>query len=200
MGKVDISKMEWVNKPTNAIVAKNKVIIETDPYTNMWSETYYHVSQNNPHALVLPIEQDFTFKVRVDFKFNTKYDQAGMVIYANDDNWFKVGIEYKNKLISYIFTTITYHGYSDLSTHETSSDLRYMYFRVSKQQEDFKVEGSFDGKHFKQMRVFHLKNRTGKFKVGIYACSPRNSSFDVTFSEMEMSDSVWKEHEWEDEK
>lgn len=198
MKKVDISKMEWINKPLHTLVSKSKVIMETEPYTNIWSETYYHVTQNNPHALVLPIERDFTFVARVDYKFNKKYDQAGLIIYANDDNWFKTGVEYTDKCNSYVFTTITYHGFSDLSTRETASDLHYMYFRCSHHNEDFKVEHSYDGKHYKQIRVFHLKNRTGQFKVGVYACSPRDSAFEVTFSELQLGDNEWKEHVWEE--
>ena len=56
------------------------------------------------------------------------------------------------------------------------------------------IESSFDGINFKQMRICHLFNGADQIKFGIYACSPENSSFKATFSQMEAGDCVWKEH------
>ena len=34
----------------------------------------------------------------------------------------------------------------------------------------------------------------GKIRFGIYACSPENSSFKAIFSNMELTECVWKAH------
>ncbi|MCF0109717.1 MAG: DUF1349 domain-containing protein [Erysipelotrichaceae bacterium] len=193
--KVDMKEMRWVNPPHHYVVKKNCVIMETDPYTNLWAQTYWKITQQNAHAFVFDIEDEFTFTMRMDFRFNEHYDQAGMIIWANDDNWFKIGMEYVDKEHSYLGTTVTYHGFSDYSSREIASGMSSMYFRLSHRDEDFKVENSFDGVRFRQMRMFHLKNRTGKFSVGIYACSPLDSSFDVTFSEMTLEPCIWEQKE-----
>ena len=49
-------------------------------------------------------------------------------------------------------------------------------------------------KNFKQMRIFHLFQGDKEVNFGVYACSPSNSSFDAVFSEISISECLWKEH------
>lgn len=40
-----------------------------------------------------------------------------------------------------------------------------------------------------------MHNGKGKIQFGIYACSPENSSFRAVFSNMELTDCLWKAHD-----
>ncbi|MEF9968543.1 MAG: DUF1349 domain-containing protein, partial [Longicatena sp.] len=79
------------------------------------------------------------------------------------------------------------------STHSIGSAVETMWFRVSHFNENMLVENSFDGVHYKMMRMFHMKFRKDKFEVGMFAASPTNSSFDVQFKEMIVEDCIIKE-------
>lgn len=195
--ELDTSILKWKNRPINYVVGRNRIIFETMPNTDLWSRTLFGTVKNDAHSLTFRIEQNFTFSCKVNYHFKEKFDQAGMVIYANDDNWFKLCVEYIDEQHSLLSTVVTYHGYSDASTHSIGSAVETMWFRVTHYYENIIVENSFDGIHYKQMRVFHMKFRGDKFEVGMFAASPKDSSFDVTFEEMIVEDCIIKEDSFE---
>lgn len=195
--ELDISLMKWKNKPTNYVVGRSRVIFETMPFTDLWSKTYYEYTHNNAHSLTFKIEQNFTFSCHVHYKYKKQFDQAGLVIYANDDNWFKICVEYVDEKSSLLSTVVTYHGFSDLSSYAIGSAVDSMWYRVSHSNQNILVENSFDGIHYKQMRLFHMKFRGDKFEVGLFAASPNDSSFDVEFKDMIVEDCILKEYKGE---
>ena len=48
--------------------------------------------------------------------------------------------------------------------------------------------------NFSQMRVCHLWEGKGEIRFGIYACSPEDSSFKATFTELCVSECKWLAH------
>lgn len=194
MVKVNPLMMRWMNDPERFITNENEVFIETSPYTALWSRTYFKTVSSNAPILIFPVEENFTFSAKVSYVLNEINDQAGIVIYANADNYLKACVLRLNDDTNLLSTTLTYHGYSDISSREIGDGINSMSFRLSHRDGDFLIENSFDGIHYKHMRMFHLKMREGHFNVGVYACSPYDSSFDAKFSNMEITECIWKEY------
>ncbi len=194
MGKINLNEMKWMNDPERFIVNENEIIIETSPYTQLWSRTYFKCVCANAPMLILPVEENFTFSAKVNYVFNEVNDQAGIIIYANSDNYLKACVQCLDSSTNLLSTTLTHHGYSDIASREIGSGVAYMYFRLSHRDGDFLIENSFDGVHYKHMRMFHLKMREGYFNVGVFACSPYNSSFDAKFSKLSIDDCIWPEY------
>lgn len=48
---------------------------------------------------------------------------------------------------------------------------------------------------FRQMRVCHMHKATDAVSFGIYACSPEDSSFCATFSQMQLMPCQWQAHD-----
>lgn len=69
-----------------------------------------------------------------------------------------------------------------------------MWYRLSRREDDFCIECSQDGIHFSQMRVCHIWEAVDEIQFGIYACSPEDSSFKATFTNMEVTDCKWLAH------
>ncbi|MNI78530.1 hypothetical protein D3C73_1349140 [compost metagenome] len=70
-----------------------------------------------------------------------------------------------------------------------------MYYRLSRRDSDFCIENSYDGVNYNQMRIAHLFQGEEEIQIGIYACSPENSSFEAVFSEIAFMDCQWKAHQ-----
>jgi regulation of enolase protein 1 (concanavalin A-like superfamily) len=70
-----------------------------------------------------------------------------------------------------------------------------MWYRLSRREDDYRIECSVDGENFQQMRICHLINGNGKVRFGIYACSPEASSFKAVFTKMQLTDCQWPAHE-----
>ena len=90
---------------------------------------------------------------------------------------------------------MTNHGWSDWATTEIDAGVRTLWYRLSRRQDDFCVECSFDGVQFHQMRICHLWEGGGPLRFGLYACSPEDSSFTATFTEMALTECQWKAHD-----
>ncbi len=116
-------------------------------------------------------------------------------MYLDSENWLKASIEYENEEFQHLGSVVTNHGYSDWATTEIDASVKEMWYRLSRREDDFCIESSTDGKRFKQMRVCHMFEAKGTIKVGIYACSPEDSSFKATFKNMEITECKWKAHD-----
>lgn len=140
-------------------------------------------------------EKYFSFLVRTRFETKDRFDQCGVVMYLDSDNWFKASIEYEDENIQRLGSVVTNHGYSDWATTDISSDIKEMWYRFSRRESDYCIECSEDGKHFKQMRIFHMFCGADSIAFGIYACSPTVGSFQATFSELLVTECQWEAHE-----
>ncbi|GGH16109.1 DUF1349 domain-containing protein [Paenibacillus segetis] len=191
----DSKQLFWIHEPTVYSIQENKIIIRTDPETDFWQRTYYGFKNDNAPALLWKTEeQHFSFVVKTQFDSKHRYDQCGIIIYQNSDNWFKVAMEYENEEFQRLGSVVTNKGYSDWATTDISADIKIMYYRLSRRESDFCIENSYDGVHFKQMRIFHLFEGSGEIQLGLYACSPEKSSFEAIFSEMEVMECKWEAH------
>lgn len=191
----DISKLQWINEPKSYKISAEEISITTEPETDYWQRTYYNFRNDNGHALTMDIKENFTFSVKTEFNSSHLYDQCGVIIYQGSDNWFKASIEYENESISRLGSVVTNLGYSDWATTDIETSIRYMWYRLSRRGQDFLIENSTDGISFKQMRIFHLHEEIETINLGIYACSPLQSSFEAKFSEFSLSDCIWKPYQ-----
>ena len=136
--------------------------------------------------------------VKTSFNSSALFDQCGIAIYLDSDNWMKASIEYENEEYQRLGSVVTNNGYSDWATHDIPSSIREMWYRLSRRESDYYIETSLDGVHFKQMRSFHLFHGDGEISFGIYAASPVNHSFTAKFTDMKMEDCKWEA--WSSEK
>ncbi|MGL4662958.1 MAG: DUF1349 domain-containing protein [Culicoidibacterales bacterium] len=196
MSKFFNEKSHWINEPNEYVMTEHDLVIKTEPHTDFWQRTYYGFQNDNAPALLMPIDQEFfTLTVKTEFDSKQRFDQCGVIIYQNADNWFKASIEYENESFQRLGSVVTNDGYSDWATVDIPATQKMMYYRLSRRGSDYLIENSLDGLVYKQMRIFHLKEGSETINVGIYACSPENSSFNATFSQVVMSECVWESHQ-----
>ncbi len=48
---------------------------------------------------------------------------------------------------------------------------------------------------WRQMRVCHMHEGAGRIRLGVYACSPEDSSFTAVFSNTKLVECAWKAHD-----
>jgi regulation of enolase protein 1 (concanavalin A-like superfamily) len=185
--------LSWVREPKNYKIEEDKVILHTEPDTDLWQNTYYNfVHDNAPILQMSTKERYFTFTVKAEFKSKVLFDQCGIAIYLDSENWAKASIEYEDEQISKLGSVVTNNGYSDWATTDISSKLHSMYYRLSRREADFLFETSENGMNFKQMRIFHLCKGNDEVSFGVYACSPLKNSFKAVFSEMTFTECIWE--------
>lgn len=194
--KLDVKKLRWTREPKNWGIYEDKIEIITEPYTDLWQRTYYHFRNDNAPVLQMTTEDKFfSFIVKTEFDSKNRFDQCGVVVYLDSDNWIKASIEFENDEFQHLGSVVTNNGYSDWATTEIESNIKAMWYRLSRREEDFCIECSLDGKRFKQMRICHMFSAKEEINFGVYACSPENSSYRATFTNMEVTECRWLAHD-----
>lgn len=85
--------------------------------------------------------------------------------------------------------------FSDWATTAIPADVKSMWYRFSRREDDYCIECSKDGINYSQMRVCHMWKAADEIQFGIYACSPEESSFTAIFSNMKITECAWKAHD-----
>lgn len=192
---MELTQFKWTREPEFYEIENETISVVTKPQTDLWQRTYYRFQNDN--APVFQMETDetyFSFTVKTEFDSKRRFDQCGIVMYLDSQNWLKASIEYENEKIQHLGSVVTNKGYSDWATTEIPTNIKAMWYRLSRREDDFRIESSEDGIKFKQMRICHMYDLQNPIRFGIYACSPEESSFTAKFSQFEISESKWLSH------
>ena len=194
--KFDVNTLRWTREPQSYVISDDSIEIVTNPFTDLWQRTYYHFRNDNAPVLQMTTqEQYFSFEVKTEFESKHRFDQCGVVMYLDSENWLKASTEYENERFQHLGSVVTNHGYSDWATTEIDASVKSMWYRLSRRADDFCLECSTDGMQYKQMRVCHMHEATDTVRFGIYACSPEDSSFKATFTNMKLGECKWLAHD-----
>ena len=195
--KFDSSALTWTRAPRDYTIADDRIEITTEPHTDLWQRTYYGFRNDNAPVLQMETEEEFfSFLVKTEFSdSHTRFDQCGVAVYLDSENWLKGSIEYENAEFQRLGSVVTNLGFSDWATTDIPAAVKTMWYRLSRRRSDYCIECSADGVNFKQMRICHLHAGAGKIRFGIYACSPEASSFRAVFTHMELTECRWLPHD-----
>jgi len=207
---INLNAAEWIHPPSRFELSEKSVKLTTDPNTDFWQRSYYGFRNDNAPALLMQSDDNFTFTVKASFEYRERYDQCGVIVYINGENWFKASIEYETTEFSRLGSVVTNLGYSDWATTDISTT-NEIWYQLSRRGPDFLIESSLDGEKYRQMRIFHLHElgettaEMGRLnpparpeqpvRFGIYACSPLDSSFTAEFEEFGLEGCQWLAHE-----
>ena len=189
--KVDLAQFAWLNPPERADISAEAVEFVTMPDTDFWQRTHYGFRRNTGHAFLTRLWDDFSFSAQTEFFYESLFDQSGLLLYLDENNWAKASLEYGDEKPSMLGSVVTVGGYSDWANSPVETPASRMFYRVSRRGSDFLFECSDDGDAYRQMRIFHMPGDLAAARVGVYACSPQQSSFKVRFFEMTAGASLW---------
>ena len=184
-------KLYWFNEPGKFQIHEG-LEIWTEPRTDFWQRTHYGFRNDNGHCLLQDVTGDFSLTTQVAFKPQGKYDQCGLILRLDEDNWIKASAEYISPENSKLGSVVTNLGYSDWATQDISPEVRQLWYRASKRGADVKLDFSLDGESWQQMRICHLHQPSEKIAVGVYACSPLENSFWCQFSWLTIEPNKWE--------
>lgn len=185
----------WTRAPKTYSIGEDQITMTTEAGTDLWQRTYYGFRNDNAPVLQMTSsEKYFSFVVKTEFDSKHRFDQCGIVLYLDSDNWLKASIEYENDDCQRLGSVVTNLGYSDWATTDIPASVKSMWYRLSRRESDYCIECSYDGITFQQMRICHMWKGDGEIRFGIYACSPEDSSFEARFTHMELTECKWMEH------
>lgn len=180
----------WFNEPARYKVGAGLEIF-TNEKTDFWQNTHYGFQRDNGHCLLTKQSGDFALMTQVEFRPQEKYDQCGLMVRGDRENWIKVSTEYEDEQHSRLGSVVANLGYSDWATQDIPSSHTQMGYRVSKNGSDFLLESSYNGQAWAQLRITHLHKSFKQLEVGVYACSPIGKDFWCRFNFLAISKNEW---------
>ena len=89
--KFDVKKLEWIRKPKQYNINQDKIIIVTEPETDLWQRTYYGFQNDNAPVLQIKSnEKYFSFVVKTEFDSKKRFDEEKWLNVLNEMK--KVGL------------------------------------------------------------------------------------------------------------
>src|SRR5207245_7380539 len=141
-----LKRMSWMNEPASSNLVGDKLAVRSRPKTDFWRKTFYGYITDNGHFFHLPVSGEFTFEARIGGQYAALYDQAGLMVRVDAENWVKCGTEFVDgeRHASVVFT----RDFSDWSTMKDLSASGPVWWRAVRSKDSLETLCSLDGKTF----------------------------------------------------
>ena len=182
--------MHWHNEPPVWQVDGANLTVTTAAGSDYWRKTHYGFIRANGHFYASEVAGDFVADVAVRGAYHTLYDQAGLMLWVDEENWLKCGIEYVDG-VQYASAVVT-RDYSDWAVSPLAESPATVYFRVTRSGTAVEIHYSLDGGTFELLRVTYLPMQA-TVQIGPMCASPGESGFDVGFEGFQVESMTSKE-------
>jgi regulation of enolase protein 1 (concanavalin A-like superfamily) len=176
-----ISQMKWMNEPASVRRSGEQLFVKSRAKTDFWRKTFYGYITDNGHFFHFTREGDFSFEARINGQYGALYDQAGLMVRLDAENWMKCGTEFFDgrRHASVVFT----RDFSDWSTMPDLSDSAPVWWRAVRRKDSIETLCSLDGKTFTSVRQGYFPPNV-PVEVGIMCAAPEGPGFEATFDHL----------------
>ena len=192
-----LEKMNWFNEPSQWNITNNKLTMSVTPKSDHWRISHDGFTVDDAPFYYAEYGGEFEAKVKVSGDYKARFDQAGMMIRIDHENYIKAGIEYVDEKFN-LSTVVTHHT-SDWSVITLNKPVDFIWIKAVRRKDAIEIFYSFDDKEYTMMRNAWMEaNRP--VRVGLMGASPDGNGFNATFSDFSVKhlpDAVrteWLEH------
>ncbi|NKX44649.1 DUF1349 domain-containing protein [Roseibacterium sp. KMU-115] len=176
----------WLNPPPAWSLTAAALTVETGDRTDFWRDTLYGFRRDSGHALLLPVEGDFTAHLRFDGDYAALYDQAGLMLRRDGAHWIKAGIEQSDGVAN--LSVVVTREASDWSTLALGPSPGPQRLRLTRLGGAVVIQARNAANRWQLLRVAPFPE--GPAQVGPMACSPERGGFRARFTEFTLGPAV----------
>jgi len=180
------ARMTWMNEPASWKKSGDQLIVRSRPKTDFWRTTFTGNVTDNGHFFHLPVSGTFVFQARVNAQYAAPYDQAGLMVRLNAENWMKCGTEFfdARRHASLVFT----RDFSDWSVMPDLSQTEPIWWRAIRKHDSIEAHCSLDGKNFTFVRDGYFQP-SSQLEVGLMCAAPTGPGFEAVFDLLRLEQS-----------
>ncbi len=175
-----LEKMQWFNEPEQYEIKNGTLTMNVPALCDYWRIAHYGFTVDDGPFLYGMYGGEFEAKVKVSGDYKVRFDQAGMMIRIDKDNYMKCGIEYVDG--KYNISTVVTHNTSDWSLIQLDKPVDYIWLKAVRRKDAIEVYYSFDDKEYTMMRTLWMQQNT-PVMVGMMAACPDGNGFRAKFSD-----------------
>lgn len=179
-----LTNMRWLNEPAHWTADETGIQITTDAKTDFWRKTHYGFIRDNGHFYYQDVHGKFIAQVKMTGQYRDLYDQGGLMVRVDETTWIKCGIEYVHEVQQ--ASAVVTREFSDWSVTALDQNPPSIWLRVVGDLPTVEVWYSLDGETYHMLRMAYLAEAE-QVQVGVMACSPDGTGFDIRFEDFAIS-------------
>jgi regulation of enolase protein 1 (concanavalin A-like superfamily) len=176
----------WLNPPPAFDRTGGTLTVLTGEKTDFWRDTLYGFRRDSGHALLLPVDGDFTVHATFEGDYQALYDQAGIMVRGDEAHWIKAGIEFSDGVAN--MSVVVTRSLSDWSTVALAGAKGPQRLRLTRTGGAVVVQFRNGANRWQLMRVANFPE--GPVSIGPMACSPERGGFRARFTEFAVGPAV----------
>ena len=173
-----LDKMQWFNKPTKWEIKNNSLTMNVTPQSDYWRISHYGFTVDDAPFLYTMRGGEFEVKVKVTGDYTARFDQAGLMLRIDHENYIKAGIEFVDG--KYNLSTVVTHHTSDWSIIALDRPVPFVWIKAVRRLDSIEVFYSFDDVTYTLMRNAWMPDNH-PIMVGVMAACPDGNGFKARF-------------------
>lgn len=173
-----LDKMQWFNEPTKWEIKNNSLIMNVTPQSDYWRISHYGFTVDDAPFLYTMRGGEFEVKVKVTGDYTARFDQAGLMLRIDHENYIKAGIEFVDG--KYNLSTVVTHHTSDWSIIALDRPVPFVWIKAVRRLDAIEVFYSFDDVTYTLMRNAWMPDNH-PIMVGVMAACPDGNGFKARF-------------------
>ncbi len=178
-----LEKMQWFNEPSQWEIKDKKLTLFATPQSDYWRIAHYGFTVDDAPFLYTTYGGEFEAKVKITGDYRERYDQAGMMIRIDHENYIKTGIEYVDG--KYNLSAVVTHHTSDWSVITLDRAVPFVWIKAVRRLDAVEIYYSYDDQTYTLMRIAWLQDNT-PVQVGLMAASPDGQGFQASFEHFQV--------------
>ena len=173
--------MQWLNEPASWQRNGDVLRVSVDPGTDFWRTTGYGYVRDNGHVYGDRLPGDLDVSVRIRGAFSSQYDQAGIMLRADQETWLKTGLEFFQGRLR--LSTVLTMGRSSWMVADLPAGADEVTLRASRRGDAVEVRyAAGDGAAELAALVFMPPDC--EMLAGIVCAAPEGTGFSVAFHDL----------------
>ena len=93
-GAQSLDKMQWFNEPEQWEIKDKSLSMQVTPQSDYWRISHYGFTVDDAPFYYATYGGEFEVKVKITGDYKQRFDQAGLMLRINHENYIKAGIEF----------------------------------------------------------------------------------------------------------
>ena len=178
-----LERMQWFNEPESWKIKDGTLIMDVTPHSDFWRISHYGFTVDDGPVLYTTRGGEFEVKVKISGDYVTRFDQAGLMIRIDKENYVKAGIEYVDG--KYNLSAVVTHHTSDWSVIKLDKPVPFVWIKALRRLDAIEIFYSFDDKEYTMMRNCWMEDNT-PVMVGMMAACPDGEGFKAKFEHFQI--------------
>lgn len=173
-----LEKMQWFNEPEKWTIENQVLSMFVTPKSDYWRISHYGFTVDDAPFYYALYGGEFEVKVKITGDYKNRFDQAGLMLRIDEQNYIKAGIEFVDGV--YNLSTVVTHKTSDWSVIALEKPVPFIWIKAVRRLDAVEVFYSFDDKTYTMMRNAWMQDNT-PMMVGVMGACPDGDGFNVKF-------------------